>query len=79
MFNPEYREPKQPEWRPVWKMKLFYEQKFKLQCFIYLKYRLNRPRRFIWKYLFLNSEAWYYKYNRLAKELMKEAYKTQQK
>ena len=74
MFNPEYREPLPPEWWPVGRMQLFYEQSFRLQCFIYLKYRKNWPKRLIRRYLFLHSEAWYYKYNRLAKEIVKKAF-----
>ena len=74
MFNPEYREPIPPEGWPVWRMKLFYDQSFRLQCFIFLKYRMHWPKKCIRKFLFLNSEGWYYKYNRLARELVMKAF-----
>ncbi|MBR4566924.1 hypothetical protein IKO18_00420 [bacterium] len=56
-------------------MELFYKQSFRLQCFIYLKYNLNWPKRLIKKYLFMVSEITYYKYDHKAKEVVNEAYK----
>ena len=53
-------------------MKLFYDQKFKMQCFIYLKYRERWPKRWIKKYLFLTSERSYYGYVHKSKDIIKE-------
>ena len=75
-ISPEYREPKPPEWWPLWKMKLFYDQKFRLQWFIFLKYRKKWTRKMIKKYLFFNSEETYYRYDHKAKDLINEAFKS---
>ena len=75
-ISPEYREPKPPEWWPLWKMKLFYDQKFRLQCFIFLKYRKKWTRKMIKKYLFFNSEETYYRYDHKAKDIINEAFKS---
>jgi hypothetical protein len=73
----EYREPKPPENWPLWKVELFYKQPFRLQCFIYFKYRMNWPKRLIMKYLFLTSEVTYYKYDRIAKDIITKAFKSE--
>ena len=77
MFNPEYREPYPPEWRPLGKMKFFYDQPFKIQYFIFLKYTLKRPKKRIKKYMFLVWDDTYYKYDHLAKNIVSEAYKSE--
>ena len=76
-ITPEYREPKPPEWWPLWRIELFYKQNFRLQCFIYLKYRERWRKKLIKKYLFINTEETYYKYDHKAKEIMKEAFKSE--
>lgn len=74
MFNPEYRNPVPPEWRPLWKMELFYKQPFKIQCFIYFKYTIHQPKRIIKKYLFISWEWAYYKYDHIARDIVNKAY-----
>lgn len=76
MLNPLYREPLPPQDRPLGKQELFYQQSFKLQCFIFLKYREKRPKRWIMKFLFMASKETYYKYSHQAKNLIKIAYQT---
>jgi len=78
-LTPEYREPKPPEWWPLGKMEIFYKQSFKLQCFIYLKYREKRPKRRLKKYLFLTSEETYYKYDHKAKDIIKQVFENKLK
>ena len=77
-FSPEYREPKPPEWRPLGKMALYYKQSFKMQSFIFLKYRKKRSRSSIKKYLFIKEDDTYYKYSRIAKKIVNEAYWNQE-
>ena len=74
MFNPEYRKPTPPEWWPLWKMELFYQQSFKLQYFIFLKYTKKWPKKWIKKYMFLVWDDTYYKFDHKAKAIMKEAF-----
>ncbi len=77
MFNPEFREPYPPEWWPLGKMEMFYNKPFKLQYFIFLKYTLKWPKKRIKKYMFLVWDDTYYKYDHIAKEVIKEAYKSE--
>ena len=74
-ISPEYREPKPPIWWPLWKMGLFYKQSFKVQCFIYMKYTLKWPKKWVKKYMFLVWDDTYYKYDNIDKEIIKEAFK----
>ena len=48
-----------------------------MQCFIFLKYTKRWPKRWIKKYLFITSESTYYIYNNKAKDIVKEAYKSE--
>ena len=76
-ISPEYREPKPPIWWPLWKMELFYKQSFRMQCFIYLKYRENWPKRWIKRYLFIKWETTYYRYDHKAKNIVNDAFKSE--
>ena len=74
MKSPLYREPLPPEWRPLWKMETFYKLPFRLQCFIYLKYREKWNKRLIKRYLFIVSESTYYRYDHKVKNIINEVY-----
>lgn len=74
MLNPLYREPRPPEGRPIGIQEFFYKQGFKIQCFIFLKYREKWTKKMIMKFLFISSEHTYYKIDRKAKSIVKQAY-----
>lgn len=71
-LTPEYREPKPPEWWPLGKYQQFYDLSFKLQMFIFLKYREHRPKRWIMKYMFIKTDNTYYKYDHKASKFVSD-------
>ena len=73
-ISPEYREPVPPEWRPLGSMDLFYKQPFKAQYFIFLKYTKKWPKKWIKKYMFFVWDDTYYKYDHIAKDIIKKAH-----
>lgn len=67
-------EPFPPKERPRDKKRAFCKLDFKMQSFIYFKYKENRPKKEIKKYLFIRTDYTYYNLDKKAKKVIKSLF-----